>query len=311
MVPALPDPARKYRPLEPGVPGSNRNMFTKENSKILEESRRKHLTYYKYVACTRISSLCSFSTLARSAIFVSSTRPFCRTPRNCTLCASETTWPGSRGMVKTYVSYHIFSMAQNYQPPIAGWCSPTLAMIRNLWVIGTIMAWAIAIWVGWYHRGQKLRTCRNPAWPVPMMAMGFGLGFQRGKFLGDSLAWDLDEPQNNHRFLWIFMDIYGYLWIFMDVHGCSSHLFQCISMYFIAKMTIPQADMFEQRSDRPSQLADALTRVCLKQTSGFEIETGQVVWGPDHLCFARVKDFMPLRKTLRATSFQFPIAGIP
>ena len=30
-------------------------------------------------------------------------------------------------------------MAQNDQPPIAGWCYPTMAMIRNLWVIGTII----------------------------------------------------------------------------------------------------------------------------------------------------------------------------
>ena len=32
------------------------------------------------------------------------------------------------------------AMAQNDQPPIAGWCYPFLKMIRNLWVIGTIMA---------------------------------------------------------------------------------------------------------------------------------------------------------------------------
>ena len=31
------------------------------------------------------------------------------------------------------------AMVQNYQPPIAGWCYPTMAMIRNLWVIGTII----------------------------------------------------------------------------------------------------------------------------------------------------------------------------
>jgi hypothetical protein len=46
-----------------------------------------------------------------------------------------------------------------------------------------------------------------------------------------------------------------------------------MSMYFI----VPVADMFERRLYRPSQLADALMPIRLKQVIGFEMSEGQVV----------------------------------
>lgn len=60
------------------------------------------------------------------------------------------------------------------------------------------------------------------------------------------------------------------------IYGCSSHpnmVCHGMSMYFI----VPVADMFERRLYRPSQLADALMPMRLKQVIGFEMSEGQVV----------------------------------